>query len=180
MFSRARAEGLRGLNITHPYKEQVLPLVAVEDDSVRAIGACNTVLFGNPPTGLNTDYTGYIAAFQGRFSTQLPGAVAIAGSGGVGKAVAFALAKLGAKSLALFDIDEEKSVALATALRRHQDGISVRIASSLRDACEGAEGLINCTPIGMIGHGGNAFAGIDIKGRKWICDAVYTPVETMF
>jgi len=180
VFSRALADGLRGLNITHPYKEQVLPLVTVEDGSVRAIGACNTILFGDPPTGLNTDYTGYIAAFRGRFGGQFPGAVAMVGSGGVGKAVAFALVKLGAKSLALFDVDEEKSRALDTALRRHQDGMSVHVASSLQEACEGAEGLINCTPMGMVGHDGNAFAGIDVKRRQWICDAVYTPIETTF
>ena len=76
---------------------------------MRTIGACNTVLFGAPAIGFNTDYTGYVSAFRAQFGARPPGAVAMAGSGGVGKAVAFGLAKLGAKSLTLFDIDDGKS-----------------------------------------------------------------------
>ena len=177
IVARAKADGRRGLNITHPYKERVLPLVKINDFDVRAIGACNTVLFGEPTVGLNTDYTGYIDAFKERFGAMSPGAVAMAGSGGAGKAIAFALAKLGATSLVLFDVDPRKSHALAEAI---QDRLAVKVASSIEEACEGADGLVNCTPLGMVGYGGNAFDRIRIKGRAWICDAVYTPVETEF
>ena len=177
IVARAKADGRRGLNITHPYKERVLPLVKIDDIDVRAIGACNTVLFGEPTVGLNTDYTGYIDAFKERFGAMSPGAVAMAGSGGAGKAIAFALAKLGATSLVLFDVDPRKSHALAEAI---QDRLAVKVASSIEEACEGADGLVNCTPLGMVGYGGNAFNRIRIKGRAWICDAVYTPVETEF
>ena len=177
IVARAKADGRRGLNITHPYKERVLPLVKVDDIDVRAIGACNTVLFGQPAVGLNTDYTGYIDAFKERFGAMSPGAIAMAGSGGAGKAIAFALAKLGATSLVLFDVDPRKSHALAEAI---QDRLAVKVASSIEEACEGANGLVNCTPLGMVGYGGNAFDRIRIKGRAWICDAVYTPVETEF
>lgn len=180
VFARARAEGLRGLNITHPYKESVLRFVAVEDPAVKVIGACNTVLFGDSAIGLNTDYSGFVAAFRGRFGVMPPGVVAIAGSGGAGKAVAFALAGLGAQSLALFDVDGRKSQALAAALRQHQAGMAISAAPSLATACEGADALINCTPHGMSGYGGDAFAGIQLRDRRWICDAVYTPIETDF
>ena len=101
VVERAKQDGFRGLNITYPYKEQVLRFVTIEDPVVRTIGACNTVLFGAPAIGFNTDYTGYVSAFRAQFGARPPGAVAMAGSGGVGKAVAFGLAKLGAKSLAL-------------------------------------------------------------------------------
>jgi shikimate dehydrogenase len=62
VVARAKADGLRGLNITHPYKEQILNFVTIDDPVLEAIGACNTVLFGERTTGLNTDYTGYIAS----------------------------------------------------------------------------------------------------------------------
>jgi Shikimate dehydrogenase substrate binding domain len=52
---------------THPYKERVLCFVKVEDSIVSLIGACNMVLFAESAVGLNTDYTGYVAAFRGRF-----------------------------------------------------------------------------------------------------------------
>lgn len=180
VVARAKANGLRGLNITHPYKEQVLRLATIEDPTVKAIGACNTVLFDERATGLNTDYTGYIAAFKARFGDMSPRVVAMAGSGGVGKAIAFALAKLGAKSLRMFDIDAQKSCALAKALQKGQPAMSVHVAPTLQQACLDADGLINCTPAGMVGYGGNAFGGIPVEGRKWVCDAVYTPLETIF
>jgi len=180
VVARARRDGFLGLNITHPYKERVVHFVTVEDPNVKVIGACNTVLFGEPSIGFNTDYTGYIAAFRGQFGNKLPGAVAMAGSGGVGKAVAFALAELGAKSLTLFDTDTQKSGAVAAALKQQHARMPVFVAPSIKDACEGADGLVNCTPQGMIGYGGNAFAGIALRGRQWICDVVYTPLETTF
>jgi shikimate dehydrogenase len=180
VVARARRDGFLGLNITHPYKERVVHFVTVEDPNVKVIGACNTVLFGEPSIGFNTDYSGYIAAFRGRFGNKLPGAVAMAGSGGAGKAVAFALAELGSKSLTLFDTDTQKSGAVAAALKQQHAGMPVFVAPSLQDACEGADGLVNCTPRGMIGYGGNAFAGISLRGRQWICDVVYTPLETTF
>jgi shikimate dehydrogenase len=180
VVARAKADGLRGLNITYPYKEQILKFATVEDPAVAAIGACNTVLFGERPIGLNTDYTGYIAAFKNRFGKMPPGVVALAGSGGAGKAIAFGLAALGAKALRIFDVDAQKAQALAAALAKAHPAMSVRIAPTLQQACEDAEGLVNCTPMGMVGYGGNAFAGIALSGRTWVFDAVYTPLETPF
>jgi shikimate dehydrogenase len=180
VLARAKNAGLRGLNITHPYKDRVLGLIAAPDAATKSIGACNTVLLGEPMTGSNTDYTGYMAAFKERLGGALPGAVAIAGSGGAGKAIAFALVELGARSITLFDSDSCKSERLAKALQQTQYGVSVCAASSLSEACVGADGLINCTPLGMGGYGGNAFEAISLKGSRWICDVVYTPVETEF
>ncbi len=118
VVDRARRDGLRGLNITYPYKEQILPRVTIDDAAVRAIGACNTVLFGEPTFGKNTDYTGFVAAYREQFGETSPGVVAIAGCGGAGKAVGFALASLGATSIRLFDADHAKARGLATALAR--------------------------------------------------------------
>ena len=180
VIARAKADGLRGLNITYPYKEQILKFATIEDPAVVAIGACNTVLFHERTIGFNTDYTGYIAAFRGRFGDIRPGVVALAGSGGAGKAIAFALAALGATSLRLFDVDAQKAESLAKTLQNARPAMSVDIALTLEQACQGADGLVNCTPLGMVGYGGNAFAGIPLTGRKWVFDAVYTPLETPF
>ena len=180
VIDQAKVRGFRGLNITHPYKERILPFVTIEDTLLRAIGACNTVLFDERTIGLNTDYTGFVAAFRGCFSDMSPGVVAMAGSGGAGKAIGFALAGLGVSSLRLFDLDERKSHALAEALQRHRQGMTVHVTHTIQQACQDADGLINCTPLGMVGYGGNAFEGIAFAGRKWVCDAVYTPLETTF
>ncbi|MGB3556723.1 MAG: hypothetical protein WBA25_19015, partial [Jannaschia sp.] len=43
-----------------------------------------------------------------------------------------------------------------------------------------ADGLVNCTPMGMAPHGGSAFDAAGIGGQGWAFDAVYTPTETPF
>jgi quinate/shikimate dehydrogenase (NAD+) len=180
VVDRARNDGLRGLNITYPYKERILPRVTIEDSAVQAIGACNTVLFGEPTLGMNTDYTGFVAAYQERFGEVSPGVVAIAGCGGAGKAVGFALASLGATKIRLFDADHAKARALQASIQDFKRGVDVVAAPSLAEACEGANGILNCTPLGMVGYGGNAFEGIRINDHSWIFDAVYTPLDTPF
>jgi shikimate dehydrogenase len=181
VFDGAREDGYRGLNITYPYKERVVPRLAVDDASVRAIGACNTVVFGGAqPRGANTDHTGFISAYRNTFGDTPPGVVAMAGSGGVGRAIAFALAKLGATAIVLFDVERAKAESLAAALAENCPALDVRIAPSIEAACEGADGLVNATPAGMAGYGGSAFPAHVCRGRRWAFDAVYTPVETPF
>jgi len=177
----AEASGYRGLNITYPYKERVVAHLDVPDPAVRAIGACNTVLFGpGRPEGWNTDYSGFMAAYRHRFGDTPPGRVAMAGSGGVGRAIAFALCQLGASDLRLFDIDFAKSAALAEALRAWRSGTIVTAARSIEEATDKADGVVNSTPIGMVGIGGCPFPSASIAGRRWAFDAVYTPVDTPF
>lgn len=181
VFDRAREQGFRGLNITFPYKEKVVRRLRIEDASVRMIAACNTVLFGAPePVGANTDYTGFIAAFKNRYDAMAPGVVAMAGCGGVGKAIGFALARLGAGGLRLFDTDREKAEKLARAIAAEFPGTDIQVSASIAQAGAGADGLVNATPLGMSGHGGSAVPEALFDGPRWAFDAVYTPLDTPF
>ena len=181
VFEGCRAGGYRGINITYPYKEKVVAKLRVDDPRVAAIGACNTVLFGEgKPLGFNTDYSGFIAAYRGAFPGSAPGIVAMAGAGGVGRAIGFALGELGADVLKLFDRDRAKAEALAEALGCAVPNMRVVIAKSVDEAASGTDGLINCTPLGMAGYPGTAIPKSVMRGRRWAFDAVYTPVETEF
>ncbi len=180
-FDRAQAEGYRGLNITFPYKERVLPRVTIEEPIVRAIAACNTVSFEPAGAiGTNTDYTGFLGAYRANFSNSTPGRVAMAGCGGVGKAIGFALAALGAKALYVFDAERAKADELAHALVGAHHTLDVQVAGSIQQACESADGLVNCTPLGMVGYDGSAFPNHVLDKGSWAFDAVYTPMDTPF
>lgn len=180
-FETCRDGGYRGVNITYPFKEQVIGLVSIEDQDVLAVGACNTVVFQQtPPRGDNTDYSGFMQAFRETFGPASPGRVAMAGTGGVGKASAFALARLGMTRLALYDTDQGKARALATRLTGRFPDLQVVVAETIEDAMEGADGFVNCTPLGMEGHPGTAFPATELRKGVWGFDAVYTPVETSF
>lgn len=180
-FERCARERFRGINITYPYKEQVVSRLMVPDPDTAAIRACNTVLFGDgQPEGHNTDCSGFTAAFRATFGTVSPGRVAMAGAGGVGKAVAFALAKLQASELRIFDHDDGKASGLAASVADAGTGMKVTVVRTIDDATHGASGLINCTPLGMAGHPGSAIPKQFMKGAAWAFDAVYTPVDTRF
>lgn len=173
--------GFRGINVTYPYKERVVARLAVDDPRVRSMGACNTVIFGEGmPKGFNTDCTGFAAAFRQSFPDTAPGVVAMAGAGGVGKAIGFALAELGAVELRLFDPDHDKVQALARTLGGAAPGLRLVVAQTIEAAVQGADGLVNCTPIGMVGHPGTPIPRGLMTGAGWAFDAVYTPVETTF
>lgn len=179
VFQRARAEGFRGLNVTYPYKERVVAKLRIEDPRVARLGAVNTVLFEpDGPVGWNTDYTGFLSAWRGAFGDARPGVVCMIGAGGVGKAVAFALAELGATEMRLAERDLPKAQALAEALRG--EGLAASAWTDAAAAAAGADGLVNSTPVGMDGYPGTPLPRAAMAGASWAFDAVYTPIDTQF
>lgn len=181
VFASARDAGFRGLNITYPYKERVVPLLTVPDPEVAALGAVNTVVFSpDGPVGHNTDWSGFIAGYRHAFGDRPPGPVCMIGAGGVGKAVAFGLLTLGLDDLHIVERDLPKAEALAAALKAAQPGLSVRVTGNVAEGTAGAAGLINCTPVGMVGYEGTPVPRALLAGAQWAFDAVYTPVDTRF
>jgi shikimate dehydrogenase len=183
----APSAGFRGVNITYPYKERAVAKVQIDDPLVRKMGAINTVTFEpDGPKGFNTDYSGFIAAYQSLRSGAPPGRVLLIGAGGVGKAVAFGLLKLGISEIAIADRDGTKAEALCETLKQiaprldaragmDSDALARAVSSS-----SGLSGVINCSPIGMIGLGGTSLSREAMRGAQWAFDAVYTPVDTLF
>jgi shikimate dehydrogenase len=181
VFDRCSSNDFRGINVTYPYKEEVVARADVPDPLTVRIGACNTILFtSGRPQGYNTDCSGFVAAFRSTFGSTSPGIVAMAGAGGVGKAIAFALAQLGTSELRIYDTDANKAERLASILSNAGTTMKTGRSNSIEEATAGADGLVNCTPIGMSGHPGTAVPRQHVRGASWAFDAVYTPVETEF
>jgi shikimate dehydrogenase len=178
VFANVRSAGYRGVNITYPYKERVTSLVRLDDPVLRAIGAVNTVTFeADGPLGHNTDYTGFKSAFRGAFGQANPGVVLVVGTGGVGRAIAFGLADLGAEALILLDTDNSKADALARDLRRAFPALGLATDCG---ADQRLDGVVNATPVGMDGKPGNPVPDWAIGTASWAFDAVYTPRNTEF
>jgi len=173
--------GYRGVNVTYPYKGVAAEHARVDEPNLRRIGAVNTIVFNKGGlTGYNTDHSGFIAAYRRAMGDADTGPVLMIGSGGVGRAVAFGLARLGTKELRVMDHDVDKSEALAEALKIAVPGMKVTIWTDAEAAARGASGLINCSPVGMIGHSGTPLQSDAMQGANWAFDAVYTPVNTTF
>lgn len=87
---------LRGLNVTIPHKEAVVPFLNRLDAHAAAIGAVNCIRVETDGTltGYNTDWIGFGESLQG-WLDPLPAGALILGTGGASKAVAYALKQLG-------------------------------------------------------------------------------------
>lgn len=86
---------LRGLNVTIPYKENIIPFLDEVDDIALEIGAVNTILIEDGKKhGFNTDVFGFEQSLKPLLESHFKKAL-ILGSGGASKAIAFVLKKLG-------------------------------------------------------------------------------------
>lgn len=173
--------GFHGVNVTYPHKEEAAALVPPGLPLVAQMGSSNTVRFApEGPRAFNTDCTGFDAAFRARWPDAAPGRVLVLGTGGVGRAVTFALARLGASAIALYDTDAAKVAALGAALTGAFPVTVEAAAPGAAADLAGFDGVVNCTPLGMVGRPGSPLPA-GVRGRPaWAFDAVYTPPETEF
>jgi quinate/shikimate dehydrogenase (NAD+) len=177
-LTKCRDEGWHGVSVTHPFKPDAARLAGpAAPPEVHALGASNTLLFGPPMRAANTDYSGFMDAWRAVFAARTPGRVVIAGAGGVARAIAPALAALGAVRIDIYDPLD----GLATDLAARTGPVANAVSrAEMPAAIRAADGLVNATPLGMTGHPGCAFAPEFIGAQHWVFDAVYTPVETEF
>ncbi|MDJ0628168.1 MAG: shikimate dehydrogenase [Rhodobacter sp.] len=172
-----QTKGWTGVTVTHPWKTSA---AAYAGDGMlpelRGLGASNTLVFGQPLTGHNTDFTGFIAAWEAAMDAA-PGRVAMAGAGGVARALGPALARLGAGEIVIWDMDRSRAEDLAAMIG---PAALVVPASEADEAIRAADGLVNATPMGMREYPGSAFDAILIGPQRWAFDAVYTPTNTEF
>jgi shikimate dehydrogenase len=177
---RLARDGFRGLNITVPFKASAWQSATAPSPEVIATGVANTLLLGpdGPSRACNTDFSGFKWAYQRQFGAKEPGGVAVLGAGGVGTAVAVALADLGATALRIFDVVPGRSVELARLLRARSRDVDVTVAASAERAVDGADGLVNGTPVGMHWKPGSPVDLAAVGGQSWIFDAIYSPIET--
>ncbi|RXH34295.1 shikimate dehydrogenase [Bradyrhizobium zhanjiangense] len=175
MLEGVRRLGFAGVNVTYPYKEAVVPLLDALAPGAAAMGAVNTVVVRDGRlTGHNTDTTGFARAVAPLLAPSA-NAVAVIGAGGVGKAIAFALASLDVTDIRIFDSEPARAEKLASLLAK-QGG--TRMAGSVEDALDGATGLVNGTPVGMLPNRDTPVPAALLRADLWVADAVYSPLIT--
>jgi shikimate dehydrogenase len=179
LLAAAERMGFAGVNITHPCKQAVIPLLTELSPDARAIGAVNTVLLRDGQRiGNNTDWYGFAESFRQGLSDVSLDRVVQLGAGGAGSAVAYAAAKLGVKQLTIFDIDAARANALAAQICAQFGAGRAVAGTGLEEAIAAADGLINTTPIGMVGHPGTPIAPALLRASLWVAEVIYFPLET--
>ncbi|HBK05238.1 MAG TPA: shikimate dehydrogenase [Acetobacteraceae bacterium] len=180
LLTAAERMGFNGLNITHPCKQLVLPLLHELSDDARAIGAVNTVVFKDGKRiGHNTDASGFAAAFRRGLPDVRLDKVVQFGAGGAGCAVANAVLGLGVGRLTLVDTDPARAADLAETLCARFGAGRAEACADLAESIASANGLINATALGMTKYPGQAVPDTMLRPERWVADIVYFPLETV-
>jgi shikimate dehydrogenase len=159
---------LRGLNVTIPYKEKVIPFLTEQSDVVKATGACNCIKINNGRlTGYNTDVIGFENSLKPLLQPHHTKALVL-GTGGAAKAVHYVLNKLG---ISFTEVSRTPSKAAQIAY----DKIGEATMSEYLL-------IINTSPIGM-------YPKVDecpplpyqhLTSKHYLYDLVYNPAKTLF
>jgi shikimate dehydrogenase len=171
-----RALGIRGLGVSQPFKQQVIPLLDALDPQAERIGAINTIVNDDGRlVGHNTDWVGAVRALEE--ARPIDGArVLLVGAGGAARAIAFGLQGRGAKTT-IVNRDHGRAQALADAV-----GAEAAPFALLDDAdrVRGFEVIVNATSLGQTGSDSarSAIPERALGEGQVVMDIVYKPSET--
>ena len=176
LLDGVRMLGFAGVNVTFPYKEAVVGLLDDLAPEAAAMGAVNAVVVRDHRLiGHNTDTSGFARAAAPLVAESGHGPVALIGAGGVGKAIGFALAGLNVSGLRIYESERSRAKRLASLLSAHP---GVMVADSIEKALQGAVGLVNATPMGMLPNRATPVPDALLHDGLWVADAVYNPLWT--
>ncbi len=158
---------MKGLNVTIPYKEEVLPFLTERNVIVEAIGACNTIKFeGDRLCGYNTDVVGFRKALESQLKLHHKKALVL-GTGGAAKAVCYVLNQLSIE-YNLVSRKKEESVC-------GYEDLNEQMLSA-------HQVLINTTPLGTYPNiNENPPVPYEfITPQHFLFDLIYNPAKTKF
>lgn len=158
----------KGVNVTIPYKEKILPFLDEIDEEARAIGAVNTVRFeGDKAKGYNTDAYGFRQAIKPFFKSTHEKAL-ILGTGGASKAIAHVFKNLG------IDVNYLSTSKKGDQIFAYEEVNENMIAFH--------KVIVNCTPLGTspnLEEMPNLPIHLVDEGHL-VIDLIYNPSETRF
>ena len=182
-FSDLKKGKISGCNVTIPYKEKTLKLVDECHNLAKDIGAVNTVITKDAKLhGYNTDYQGFMQALRGKNEGDLefdPNGkeIFVFGAGGASRAVIFGLITMGAKRIAIVDIDEAKAEELASSVTEAHVGDSlitvVKDRAKYEEFISKSDLLINATPCGVKESDQPLFDYRYIHEKLYVLDLIY-------
>ncbi len=166
-----RMLGIRGVGVSYPFKEQVMPLLDAIDGNASSMGAVNTIVNTNGHlVGYNTDWIGGARALL-EVTQLVDKRVLVLGAGGAARAVATGIAREGA-ALTIVNRNREKGKALADSLDAQ--------ACTLDEVELGAiDIVVNATSIGMADVcDGFPLDPLRLGAQHVVMDIVYKPLRT--
>ena len=152
----------KGINVTIPYKKEVIQYLDYVDPLVKKIGACNTIINENGKLkGYNTDYFGFSFLLDENDVDVENKNIAILGSGGTFETVSNVLKDLGARNI--YCISREKKENTYTYDELYNLNVDI---------------LVNTTPVGMYPNNYECLIDLDKLNVETVIDVVFNPLRT--
>ena len=181
-FEGIRALGIRGVNLTIPFKQTAIEFVdEIPEDVDRATGAINTVVNRDGMLyGYNTDSAGFLTSLKEDLHFNPEGkSVLVLGAGGSAAAVAFSLARAHAEHLMIHNRTAERAEGLKDFAQPYFPETEIEALPSLDEAYSRKIDLVvNTTSCGMKGNAGSPIDLKHLKSKVSVYDLVYSPQET--
>jgi shikimate dehydrogenase len=167
---------LSGLLVTMPHKQRMLPFVDELHSTARQVGALNIIRCDDDGRwiGAMFDGVGCVLGMQWEGHDPANKSVLLVGAGGAGRAIAFAVASAGARTLTISDIDKHRAQDLATSVAA-ETGCDTNIG--LPDP-RGCELVINATGLGMNVHDALPLDPDRLEPGSVVVDIVNAPDPT--
>ncbi|MFO7811797.1 MAG: shikimate dehydrogenase [Pelovirga sp.] len=182
--SSLRALDIKGINVTIPHKEAIIPLLDHVDPTAKQIGAVNTVVNDHGRLiGYNTDSSGFMRSVIDDLGFSPQGKkVLLLGAGGACRAAVQALLATQVQQITVANRHLERAVDLITGFKSetgqpHLVAVSYRSCEFLQ-AVSAADLLINTTSVGLHGESLDFLPLENIKGSALIFDMVYSTTGT--
>lgn len=168
-----KALGIKGANVTIPYKTQIIKYLDDISEEAKKIGAVNTLIIREDRiSGANTDYYGFGMMLK-KYNIDPAGKTAVVlGTGGASKAVVCYLLDKGAERIVLTSRKGKKADSVF-------QGLEIISYEELRNIKE-ADILVNCTPVGMYPNVDASPVSKDVISKFGaVIDVIYNPLKTL-
>ncbi|MWP49414.1 MULTISPECIES: shikimate dehydrogenase [unclassified Gilliamella] len=176
LFKSVRLLNIRGLCVTIPHKQTIIPYLDEVTEHVKKAGAANLVYWrGDKLCGDNTDIVGFMEPLKSKKLSAEYNKVLLLGAGGAARAAVVGLQELGYTNITVTDIADDSAQILANEFNLKT------IKWEDRGEVE-AQIIINSTPLGMTGkfEDQTPYKQAWFKGKGVAYDIVYTPYNTRF
>lgn len=160
-----KEKNFKGINVTIPYKNTVIPYLDEIDKSAKKLGAVNTIINkGNRLIGYNTDYDGFLYTLDHHKIHITGKKVIVLGNGGASKAVIAVLEDLNAREIVVVGRTlRGNTISFEECYSKHTDG----------------QVIINCTPVGMFPKEDESPLDLSsFNSCTHVIDLIYNPSQT--
>ena len=177
-----KEKNIFGLNVTIPYKSEVIKFLDHVEKNALDLGAVNTIKVGenNKLYGYNTDVYGFMEHLNSSAPSwkTKKGYITIIGAGGASRAVIWSFLKKNKMNIKLFNRSKDRGLKLIEDMKKLFPASNIILCSDLSEALYNSSLLVNCSSLGMNGQPKLSINLEQMNNNSIVYDIVYTPVIT--